>query len=151
MVTKSGRVEGWDRLGVWDWHAHIAVCKIKCLSMGKKKKTFGERKYGKEHHCQMGSILHLSDGSILRFSENGSPGHILYIGSSGSRHKLSRTTGTDGGVQTHARDAPALPPSWPPNWLASLFRWVSAENSSENKPLMLYLVKKKQHEDGRKK
>ena len=38
MVT-GGMGGGRDRLGVWDWHVHAVIFKIKCLTMRKKRKT----------------------------------------------------------------------------------------------------------------
>jgi len=32
---QRARVRGRDRLGVWDWHVHTAIFKIKCLTMKK--------------------------------------------------------------------------------------------------------------------
>ena len=41
IVTRQEGWQGWYRLGVWDWHVHISIFKIKCLSMKRKGKKCG--------------------------------------------------------------------------------------------------------------
>ena len=144
MITKSSRVEGWDRLGVWDWHVHIAVCKIKCLSM-KKKKDIWRKKVWKGTPLANG--LHPSSKWWVYFAfqwEWLTRGHLWYIDSSGSRHKLSKTTGTDTGGCRHTLRPPLL--CLPADLLSAS---VSCSSESLQKihvktnPLMLYLVRKK--------
>ena len=38
IVTRQEGWQGRDRLGVWDWHVHTSIFKIKCLSMKRKEK-----------------------------------------------------------------------------------------------------------------
>ena len=43
MITMGEMWRGRDRLGVWNWHVHTTIFKIKCLSMGGKKKIYSPK------------------------------------------------------------------------------------------------------------
>ena len=50
---------GWvgrDKLGVWDWHVHIAIFKIKSLSMKKYNKIRLHPKINKNGEADKGNV-----------------------------------------------------------------------------------------------